>query len=262
MRAPLVIVENFGAVTRLTLNRPERLNAFTADLHQALRAALAEVEASNDCRCVILTGAGRAFCAGQDLNERVRPPGAPPVDIGEHLERDLIPLVTRLRRAAFPVIAAVNGVAAGAGFSLALAADIVLAANGAKFSASFTRVGLGPDGGLSWTLPRLAGQARAAAMALLADPVSAQEAQSWGLIWRCVADEQLQAEALDLGQRLARQPRRALAATKAVLELGQSNSFEAQLEVERTSQRALGFGADYQEAVAAFLDKRQPTFRE
>ena len=262
MSEPPLVVETFGQTVRLTLNRPDKRNAFTAELHQAFRAALDELETRGDVRCLVLTGAGKAFCAGQDLNERVRPAGVPPVDIGEQLERDLIPLIRRLRQTPFAVIAAVNGVAAGAGFSLALAADIVIAARAAQFVASFAKVGLGPDGGLSWMLPRLVGSARAAGMMMLGEPLSATDAEQWGLIWRCVDDPLLEAEAFDIAGRLAALPRRAVLAVKASLRQGLDNDFDGQLQVERGSQRDLGFGADYREAISAFIEKRRPSFRE
>jgi 2-(1,2-epoxy-1,2-dihydrophenyl)acetyl-CoA isomerase len=255
-----VLFEKTGEVVRVTLNRPPRLNAFTAELHQGLRDALDVVEGDETCRCLILTGAGRAFCAGQDLNERQVAPGQPPVDIGERLAVDLIPLVRRLRALPIPVIAQVNGLAAGAGASLALAADLVVAARSAKFAFTFTRVSLSPDGGSSWHLPRLIGPARAMGLALLGEPVDAQVAESWGLIWRCVEDESLSAAVEDIAQRISTLPREALMETKRALHAAWDHDFDAQLEHERRVQQHLGFSDDYREGVAAFLEKRAPRF--
>jgi 2-(1,2-epoxy-1,2-dihydrophenyl)acetyl-CoA isomerase len=255
-----VLCERSGGVARITLNRPEKLNALTAELHQALREALDAVERDSDCRVLVITGAGRAFCAGQDLNERRPEPGRPPIDLGEQLDRDLNPLVLRLRALPILVIAAVNGLAAGAGASLALAADLVVAARSARFIFAFTRLGLGPDGGSSWLLPRLVGPARAFGLTLLAEPLDATTAQDWGLIWRCVEDAALAGTVDAIVQHIRLQPREALAETKRALHAAWDTGFEAQLGRERDAQRRLGFGAEYREGVAAFLEKRRPAF--
>lgn len=257
----LVLVDIAEGVFRLTLNRPEKLNAFTAPMHAALRDALDRLEADPAVRVLLIAGAGRSFCAGQDLAERITPEGSPPVDLGHTVGRDLNPLVSRIRALPFPVIAAVQGVAAGAGASLALSADLVLAARSASFVFSFTRVGLGPDGGASWVLPRLIGPARAAGLALLGDKLPAPDAEAWGLIWRCVDDEALESAATDTARRLASQPREALAQTKRALQQSWQNDLAAQLAHEQQAQRHLGFSADYKEGVTAFVEKRPPAFK-
>ncbi|WP_395673865.1 enoyl-CoA hydratase-related protein [Phenylobacterium sp.] len=260
MSEPVVQSIRDGAVARIVLNRPDKLNAFTQAMHEGLRAALDAVEADADCRVLVIAAAGRAFCAGQDLSERIVPEGAPPVDIGAALARDLNPLINRLRALPIPVVCAVNGIAAGAGASLALASDIVFAGRSAKFAFSFTRIGLGPDGGASWMLPRLVGPARAAGLALLAEPVTAEQAEAWGMIWSCVDDDALNAAVAQTAAQLARQPREALAITKAALQDGWANTLPVQLEHERTTQQNLGFSADYAEGVRAFVEKRPANF--
>jgi 2-(1,2-epoxy-1,2-dihydrophenyl)acetyl-CoA isomerase len=260
MTEPVVQFTRDAAVARIVLNRPDKLNAFTQAMHQGLRAALDSVEKDPGCRVLVIAAAGRAFCAGQDLSERIVPEGAPAVDIGAALARDLNPLIARLRALPIPVICAVNGIAAGAGASLALASDLVFAARSAKFTFSFTRIGLGPDGGASWVLPRLVGPARAAGLGLLAEPVSAEQAQAWGMIWRCVDDEALATCVAETASQLARQPREALAMTKAALQESWANSLPEQFEYERLTQQRLGFSADYAEGVRAFVDKRPANF--
>jgi len=255
-----VLIEREGAVLRLTLNRPDKLNSLTVAVHEGLRAGLDIAENDTGIRCLLLTGAGRAFCAGQDLNERVVPPGAPPIDLGETVGQDLNPLVARLHALPIPVIAAVNGVAAGAGASIALAADLVLAARSARFTFTFTKVGLGPDGGASWILPRLVGAARAAGLAFTAEPVGGEDAAAWGLVWKCLDDAVVVPEAAALAQRLAKQPREALAAAKRALQHSWSNPLGDQLELERETQQRLGFSDDYREGLGAFLERRTPTF--
>jgi 2-(1,2-epoxy-1,2-dihydrophenyl)acetyl-CoA isomerase len=255
-----VICEIKDGVARITLNRPDKLNSFTSELHAELRAEMDKVEATPGLKCVVITGAGRAFCAGQDLNERVRAPGQAPTDIGETLGRDLIPLVQRIRALPAPVIAAVNGVAAGAGASLALACDLVVAGRSAKFSFGFSRIGLIPDGAATWTLPRLVGPARAAGLALTGEAVAAEDAAAWGMIWSCVADGALSAEVDRLVEQFAKASTAALAATKAALQLSWANDLDAQLELERRVQQDRGFSADYAEGVAAFIERRPPRF--
>jgi 2-(1,2-epoxy-1,2-dihydrophenyl)acetyl-CoA isomerase len=261
MDQPPVLFTREQGVARIVLNRPNKLNALTAPMHRSLRDALDGIAADPTCRVVVLAGAGRAFSAGQDLSERVAPEGAPPVDIGAALDRDLNPLIARLRALPQPVISAVQGTAAGAGASLALAADLVFAARSARFVFSFTRVGLGPDGGGSWILPRLVGPAKAAGLALLAEPITGQEADAWGLIWRCVDDDALDAVVEETAAGLARQPREALARTKAALQAGWNATFAEQLAHERQAQQTLGFSEDYAEGVRAFLEKRPPSFK-
>jgi len=254
-----ILYDDHDGIARITLNRPDKLNSFTAAMHVELRAALADV-ARPEVRVVVLTGAGKGFCAGQDLAERQMAPGAAPPDLGLTLERDYIPLVRAIRALAKPVIAAVNGVAAGAGCSVALACDVVIAAQSASFIQPFCKLGLVPDAGGTWLLPRLVGPARAMGLALLGDKLGAEQAAQWGLIWRCVDDAQF-AEAVDaLAQRLASGPTLGLAATKRALQAAWQHSFDAQLEAERDAQRELGRSADYAEGVAAFIAKRPARF--
>lgn len=251
-----VITEIKNGVARITLNRPDKLNSFTAELHAELRAAMDRVETTPGLKCLVITGAGRAFCAGQDLNERVRAPGEAPVDIGDALDRNLNPLIRRLRTLPAPVIAAVNGVAAGAGASLALACDLVVAGRSAKFSFGFSKIGLIPDGAATWTLPRLVGPARAAGLALTGEPISAEDAATWGMIWKCVDDEALFVEVERLTEQFAAASTAALAATKAALQQSWANDLDTQLELERRVQQDRGFSADYAEGVAAFIARR------
>ena len=255
-----IIYASGDGVGRITLNRPDRLNSFTDAMHAELRDALARVKADASLRALLLTGAGRGFCAGQDLSEREVPPGAEPFDIGAAIERNYKPLVLALRALPIPVVCAVNGVAAGAGANVALACDIVIAAKSATFIQAFCRIGLLPDAGGTYFLPRLVGVARARGLALLGEKLSAEQAAQWGLIWKCVEDSELSATAEMLLQQLATAPTRALAATKEALDAAAGNSLRAQLDVERDFQQALGRSADFQEGVAAFRAKRPPRF--
>ena len=250
-----LLVVRRGGVRVLTLNRPDRLNAFTKPLLSVLMAALADAEADQDCRAVLLHGAGRAFCAGQDLT--MVEPGA---DLGDSLDRSFNPLIRRLRAMRLPVVCAVHGVAAGAGANLALACDIVLAGASARFIQSFIRIGLIPDAGGTWTLPRLTGDARARGMAMLGEPVSAAQAEAWGLIWRALPDDELLPEAERLAAHLATQPTAALALVKQALNASASHSLDQQLDLERDLQRQAGHTPDFQEGVAAFLEKRLAAF--
>lgn len=247
-------------VARLTLNRPDRLNSFTVAMHGEVADALERVATGGEARTLLITGAGRGFCAGQDLNDRSVAPGSAPVDLGESVERFYNPLIRRLTSLDMPVICAVNGVAAGAGANIALACDIVLAARSAKFIQSFAAIGLIPDSGGTWVLPRLVGQARALGLALTGEPLSAEQAEAWGLIWKCVDDDQLQAEAEGLAARFAVGPTKGLAATKHAIRASSLKSLDQELENERDLMRALGNSADYREGVAAFLEKRRPSF--
>lgn len=249
-----------GSTARLTLNRPDRLNSFTVQMHAEVAGALDQIEAAAAPRVLLITGAGRGFCAGQDLSDRSVAPGAEGLDLGESLEDRYNPLVRRLTSLPIPTICAVNGVAAGAGANLALACDIVLAARSAKFIQSFANIGLIPDSGGSWVLPRLVGQARALGMALTGQPIPAEQAEAWGLIWKAVDDADLATEAEALAARLAAAPTQGLAATKALIRGAFSNALDTQLDLERDAQRRLGRSADYKEGVAAFLDKRTPIF--
>jgi 2-(1,2-epoxy-1,2-dihydrophenyl)acetyl-CoA isomerase len=248
-------------VAAITLNRPEKLNAFTATMHAELRAALDDAGRRAEVRAVLLTGAGRGFCAGQDLSERVRKPGDPPRDLGAGLEAGYNRLVRQIRALDKPVVAAVNGVAAGAGANIALACDIVLAARSARFVQSFAKIGLIPDAGGTWQLPRLVGRARALGLALLAEPIDAEKAEAWGLIWRAVDDETLMEEARTVAARLATQPTTALALARRAIDAAASSSLDQQLDLERDLQRIAGRTHDYDEGVAAFVGKRAPSFK-
>ncbi len=250
-----------GGIARLTLNRPERLNSFNDAMHAEVRDALARLREDEHARVLVLTGAGRGFCAGQDLSDRAVQPGAAPVDLGSSIERNYMPLVMGLQRLEMPVICAVNGVAAGAGANLALACDIVIAARSASFIQAFCKIGLVPDSGGTYFLPRLVGSARAMGLALLGDKLSAEQAESWGMIWKCVDDGALAQYVEALAQQLASAPTRGLAAIKRALHESVSSTLESQLALERDLQRELGCSDDYREGVAAFLGKRPPQFR-
>lgn len=243
-------------VARVTLNRPERLNSFTAQMHEEVADALGRAE---QARCLVLTGAGRGFCAGQDLNDRAVAPEEP-VDLGETVERYWNPLVRRLTSLPFPVIARVNGVAAGAGANIALACDIVVAAHSAKFIQSFAAIGLIPDSGGTWVLPRLVGQARALGLALTGEPLAAEKAAEWGLIWKAVEDDRLDAEVDALATKFAAGAPRGLAAIKRFIRESSEHSLDAELDRQRDMMRELGFSEDYREGVTAFMEKRRPSF--
>jgi 2-(1,2-epoxy-1,2-dihydrophenyl)acetyl-CoA isomerase len=246
-------------VARLTLNRPDRLNSFTVQMHDEVSRGL-ETVARSDARVLVLTGAGRGFCAGQDLSDRAVAPGSDGVDLGESLEKRYNPLIQRLTSLDMPVICAVNGVAAGAGANIALACDIVIAARSAKFIQSFANIGLIPDSGGTWTLPRLAGQARAMGLALTGEPLTAERAEAWGVIWKCVDDDKLRDETDALAAKFASAPTKGLATTKKLIRESATRSLDQQLEVERDAQRMLGRTHDYTEGVAAFMEKRTPHF--
>ncbi|MGH8286324.1 MAG: 2-(1,2-epoxy-1,2-dihydrophenyl)acetyl-CoA isomerase PaaG [Steroidobacteraceae bacterium] len=246
-------------VARLTLNRPDKLNSFNTAMHAEVREALGRV-ARAGARVLVLTGAGRGFCAGQDLADRAVAPGGKSVDLGESIEKHYKPLVLALRKLPMPVIAAVNGVAAGAGANIALACDIVIAARSANFVQAFAKLGLVPDSSGTWTLPRLVGNARALGLALLAEKLPAEQAAAWGLIWRCVDDAELASTIDALARQLAAAPTRGLARTKQAIYEGWQRSLGEQLDVERDLQRELGTSADYAEGVAAFIEKRTPRF--
>src|SRR3954470_2078839 len=254
-----ILFDVAGSVARLTLNRPDRLNSFNTAMHGEVREALGSLNGT-DARVLVLTGAGRGFCAGQDLGDRAVVPGGGSVDLGESIEKNYKPLVMALRNLPMPVIAAVNGVAAGAGANIALACDMVIAAKSANFVQAFAKLGLVPDSGGTWFLPRLIGNARAMGLAFLGDKLPAEQAAQWGLIWRCVEDAELGPTVDALAQQLAAAPTRGLARTKQAIYESSGRTLEAQLDVERDYQRELGYSADYAEGVAAFTQKRPPQF--
>lgn len=243
------------------LNRPDKLNSFTVPMLGEISAALDEAAQNPLVRAVLLSGAGRAFGAGQDLSERKARPGDPPPDLGESLDKRYNPIVRKIRGIQMPVVCAVNGVAAGAAANMALACDLVLAARSAKFIEPFCRLGLVPDAGGTWSLPRLVGRARAMGMAMLGGDVSAELAEQWGLIWKCVDDDALMDEALSLAKNLARQPTIGLGLIKQAINESHGNSLDQQLDLERDYQRAACKTDDYREGVAAFLEKRKPEFK-
>ena len=248
-------------VALLSLNRPEQLNSFNTAMHLEVREALKQVRQNSDARVLLLTAEGRGFCAGQDLSERNVAPGAELPDLGESIERLYNPLVRTLRDLPLPVICAVNGVAAGAGANIPLACDLVLAARSASFIQAFCKIGLVPDSGGTWLLPRLVGMARAKALAMLGERLGAEQAQQWGLIHRVVDDAALRDEALALARQLATQPTYGLALIKRGLNASFDNGFDEQLELERDLQRLAGRSEDYREGVSAFIGKRTPAFK-
>ncbi|MBP2233600.1 2-(1,2-epoxy-1,2-dihydrophenyl)acetyl-CoA isomerase [Sinorhizobium kostiense] len=247
-------------VLRLTLNRPDKLNAFNEAMHRALRAGFERAHADENVRAVLLTGAGRGFSAGQDLGDRDPRKGGP-VDLGHTIDTLYNPLLRLIRSLEKPVVCAVNGVAAGAGANIAFACDITLAARSARFVQAFAKIGLVPDSGGTWSLPHLVGEARAKGLALTGEPLDAETAANWGLIWRVVDDAALMEEAFALAVRLATGPTKGLGTTKRAIQAAASNTFDEQLELERDLQREAGFSADYAEGVAAFLEKRKPEFK-
>ncbi len=255
-----ILAETRDGVHFVTLNRPDRLNAFNEDMHLALRDALSTAAASSDIRAVLLTGAGRAFCAGQDLSDRQMDAGDAPPDLGYTLGTFYNPLIRQIRSLEKPVVCAVNGVAAGAGANVALACDIVLAASSAKFIQAFSKIGLIPDAGGSWLLPQLIGEARAKGLAMTADPLPAEKAADWGLIWKAIADEDLMNEAETLARQLGSGATTGHALTKKLIQDAAGRSLDDHLDHERDAQRTAGQTNDYREGVAAFLEKRAARF--
>ena len=262
MEAVLVSLDaaRLPGVLRVTLNRPEKLNAFNPAVHQGLAAAMARAESEPAVRCVLVTGAGRGFCAGADLGQRDMKSDAP-IDLGASLETWYNPLVKRMRALPKPIVCAVNGVAAGAGANFALACDIVFAARSASFIQAFVKIGLVPDCGGTYFLPRLAGMQRAMALAMTGERLGAEDAERCGLIWKCVDDAQLAAQTEAFAGALASGPTRSLGLIKKALYASAGNSLDAQLDLERDLQREVGKGADYREGVTAFLEKRKPSFK-
>ena len=255
-----ILVQDHGNWVELTLNRPDKLNSFNEAMHHALQNALKSAR-DNGARAVLLTGAGRGFCAGQDLGDRDPTKMDGPPDLGATVRMFYAPLVRLIRALDFPVICAVNGVAAGAGANLALACDIVLAGESARFIQSFSKVGLIPDNGGSWHLPRLLGEARAKGLALTAQPLSAEQAEEWGLIWKALPDDQLMTEARTMAAQLASGPTLGLGLTKQCIQTAATTSLSDQLEIEADAMKTCGESADYAEGVSAFLAKRAPSFQ-
>jgi 2-(1,2-epoxy-1,2-dihydrophenyl)acetyl-CoA isomerase len=255
-----ILFDLSDGIARLTLNRPERLNSFNVLMHEEVQDALTRVRGDGTARVLVLTGAGRGFCAGQDLGDRAVSPAGGATDLGDSIERRYKPLVLALRSLPLPVIAAVNGVAAGAGANIALACDLVIATRSASFVQSFARLGLVPDSGGTWSLPRLVGTARAIGLAFLGDKLSAEQAAQWGMIWRCVDDAEFSKVVDELARQFAVAPTRGLARTKHAIYSSGERTLEEQLDVERDFQRELGFSSDYAEGVSAFTEKRTPRF--
>ncbi len=258
--ADSILLDFDSGVATITLNRPESLNSFNEEMHGRLAEAMRRVKDS-DARALLLTGAGRGFCAGQDLNDRNVRPGDEPPDLGRSLELFYNPLIRSLRALELPVVCAVNGVAAGAGANIALACDIVLAGRSASFIQAFCKIGLLPDSGGTFVLPRLVGAARAVGLSMLGTKLTAEQAEAWGLIWKCVDDDKLMAEARKLASNLATQPTKGLAFIKRALQASVNNTFDQQLDLERDLQREAGQSADYREGVTAFMERREPKFR-
>ena len=259
MNFETVLLDIRHGIARLTLNRPSKLNSFNVQMHGELRHALENANTDESVRALLLTGAGRAFCAGQDLTDRAIF-GGEGIDLGASIDKYYAPLIRKIRALRVPVVCAVNGVAAGAGANLAFACDVVIAARSASFIESFCKLGLVPDTGGTYFLPRLVGTARALGMALLGDRITAEQAAAWGLIWKCVDDDGFTAAVEDIVSRLATAPTRGLARTKEAIYASAKNSFDEQLDLERDFMRELGYSNDYREGVSAFLERRNPKF--
>jgi len=256
-----ILVSKDAGVLAVTLNRPDKLNAFNPEMHKLLRQALERARDDAGIRALLISGAGRGFCAGQDLSERNVGDRAAPIDLSVSLGSNYNPLVRRMRELPKPIVCAVNGVAAGAGANIALACDLVLAARSASFVQSFSKLGLVPDSGGTYFLPRLVGSARAMGLALLAERLSSEEAERWGLIWKAVDDERLVEEATGIAQTLAAGPTKGYGLIKRAIQASAGNSLDAQLDLERDLQRDAGFSEDYREGVAAFIQKRKPQYK-
>jgi len=255
-----ILFQTQGGIARLTLNRPERLNSFNTQMHEEVRNALSQIEQDQNVRVMVLSGAGRGFCAGQDLSDLNVTANDGSIDLGASIEKYYAPLVLRLRSLRMPIVCAVNGVAAGAGANLALACDIVIAKKSASFIQSFCKLGLVPDTGGTYALPRLVGTARAMGLALLGDKLSAEQAADWGMIWQCVDDADFDGVIDKIAEYLAAAPTQALARTKEAILSSGLRTLEEQLDHERWTMRDLGRTSDYKEGVAAFLEKRAPLF--
>lgn len=261
MEYSTIIFKKQDGYASLTLNRPDSLNSFNQQMHQEVRDAIKQTREDDAMRCLLLTGAGRGFCAGQDLSDRSVSDASQAVDLGESVETNYNPLIRAIMGLEKPVVCAVNGVAAGAGASIALACDIVLAAKSASFIQAFSKIGLVPDSGGTFNLPRALGLPRAKALALLGSKISAEQAEKWGLIWQAVDDDKLQDEALALATHFASQPTLGLGKIKILLNQSFGNPLHQQLELEKDAMRLLGQTQDYQEGVSAFMDKRKPSFK-
>ncbi|EQB4332631.1 2-(1,2-epoxy-1,2-dihydrophenyl)acetyl-CoA isomerase PaaG [Providencia stuartii] len=257
----MILTTRENGVLTITLNRPDRLNSFNDEMHRQLSDALKIAERDDTVRCLVITGAGRGFCAGQDLNDRNVSVSEQAPDLGYSVETFYNPLIRRLTSLPKPIICAVNGVAAGAGAAIALAGDIVIAAKSASFIQSFCRLGLVPDSGGSWFLPQLAGHARAMGMALLGDKISAEQALQWGMIWQVTENDELTTTVNQLAQHLATQPTYGLGLIKKAIYRAATNTLDEQLDLERDLQRSGGRSEDYREGVDAFLNKREPKFK-
>jgi 2-(1,2-epoxy-1,2-dihydrophenyl)acetyl-CoA isomerase len=256
-----IVVEKNNGVAKLTLNRPDRLNSFNVEMHQELQSALDDIATDGVSRCLMITGAGRGFCAGQDLNDRAVSADAKAPDLGMSVEKFYNPLIRRVTNLKMPVICALNGVAAGAGASLVMACDIVIAAKSVSFILSFAKVGLVPDSGSSWHFARAIGLPRAKAMAMLGTKVKAEQAETWGLIYQAADDDSFLNEAQQMAEYLATQPTEALANIKQLVHTAFDYSLNEQLERERHAMQHLGRSHDYREGVAAFIEKREPNFK-
>ncbi len=256
-----IIVEKNNGVANLTLNRPDRLNSFNVQMHEELQTALDDIATDGKTRCLLITGSGRGFCAGQDLNDRAISADGEAPDLGMSVEKFYNPLIRRITNLKMPVICALNGVAAGAGASLVMACDIVIAARSASFILSFAKVGLVPDSGSSWHFTRALGLPRAKALAMLGNKLKAEQAEQWGLIYQVVDDETLMDEGVKLANYLATQPTEALANIKELVHTSFDYSLNEQLERERKAMQHLGRSHDYKEGVASFIEKREPSFK-
>ena len=256
-----IIFDVNEGVATLILNRPKSLNSFTTDMHAEIRTVMQQVIEDANIRCLVITGAGRGFCAGQDLGDRAQTTGGGVPDVGASVEKNYNPLIRSIMNLPKPVICAVNGVAAGAGASISLACDIVLAARSASFIQVFCKIGLIPDSGGTWNLPRAVGLARAKGLAMLGDRLPAETAQEWGLIWKCVDDDDLQEETRKMATHFATQPTAALGRIKKLLHVSASNTLAEQLDLEQKAMQDLGQSEDYREGVSAFLEKRPPQFK-
>lgn len=259
MKFNAILLDIASGVAKITLNRPDKLNSFTDGMHAELKRAMQAILTDSSVRVLMITGAGRGFCAGQDLSERMMG-NEESADVSSSLEKNYNPLLKQLRALPYPVVCAVNGVAAGAGCNLVLACDIVIAARSASFIQIFSKIGLIPDAGGTYTLPRLVGTARAMAAAMLAEKVSAEQAAQWGMIWKCVDDDKLAGEADALARQLAGQATRALGLTKRAIYASSNNSFEQQLDLECALQREAAKSEDFREGVTAFKEKRPAKF--